>query len=95
MSTHFDDVGQFRSVLRSGLREAMKGHDAPAVSALRSLLAAIDNAEAVHGVPAGATNESEHVAKAALGVGSAEAERRSLTSEELREILRSEIGERT
>nr|NLD41383.1 GatB/YqeY domain-containing protein [Actinomycetales bacterium] len=42
-----------------------------------------------------ATNESEHVAKAALGVGSAEAERRSLTSEELREILRSEIGERT
>lgn len=68
----------------------MKARDRSAVSALRSVLAAIDNAEAVDtgDVKAGALEDS------AVGVGAAEALRRDLTDEDIDQILRREIDER-
>ncbi|SFP06539.1 hypothetical protein SAMN05421810_101854 [Amycolatopsis arida] len=81
-----------RESLRDDLRVALRSRDRVAITALRSALAAIDNAEAIplDGPVAG----SEHVAGAAVGLGSAEAERRLLTEEDLRSILEQEIRER-
>jgi uncharacterized protein len=98
--------------MRRGLTAAMKARDKRAVAALRSTLAAIDNAEAVDvtqvppagggrpvseavppvrgGRPAG----EGRIAGAALGVGAAEAERRTLTAAEMEAIVRREVAER-
>lgn len=82
--------------LKTGLREAMRARDAVAVSALRSALAALGNAEAVDvGPPAGPTLATNaHVAGTTLGVGAAEVERRSLSEDEQRAVLQVEIDER-
>ncbi|WP_447006598.1 GatB/YqeY domain-containing protein [Saccharothrix isguenensis] len=84
-----------RANLRGDLKAALKCRDAIAVAALRSALAAIENAEAV---PAGhqsdAVEGSEHFAGAASGLGAAEAERRHLTEADLRSIVENEIRER-
>ncbi len=66
------------------------------MAVLRSVIAAIDNAEAiaVDDVARPASSSSDHVAGASAGVGSAEAERRELTEADLRTILRSQIDER-
>lgn len=79
--------------LRTALRAAMRARDAVAVSALRSTLAALDNATAV---PASGFlgPGSEHVAGAAVGVGAAEAPRRELTEAEALAVVRAEIAER-
>ncbi|MBB5808776.1 uncharacterized protein YqeY [Saccharothrix ecbatanensis] len=85
-----------RANLRGDLKAALKGRDVVAVTALRSALAAIDNAEAVptdH--PSAAAQGSEHFAGAASGLGAAEAERRHLTEADLRSIVENEIGERS
>ncbi|MGN6677897.1 MAG: hypothetical protein ACTHKL_08930, partial [Streptosporangiaceae bacterium] len=81
--------------LRAALREAMRSRDVPAASALRSALAAIDNAEAVPvGWPSTAVTTSAHFAGAAEGLGAAEAQRRVLTEEQTYEIIEAEIAER-
>lgn len=81
--------------LRVALRAAMKSRDTVATSALRSVLAAIGNAEAVPAPdrpqPDGA---SQHVAGGTVGLASAEAERKRLTLEETARIVRDEISER-
>ncbi|HEY6737893.1 MAG TPA: GatB/YqeY domain-containing protein [Actinopolymorphaceae bacterium] len=74
-----------RTSLRDGLKTALKTRDRVAVSALRSALAAIENAEAV---PAQASEP-------AIGVGTAEADRRVLGDADLRSILECEVEERT
>lgn len=80
---------------RTWLREAVRSRDAVTVSALRSLLGAIGNAEAVAvPVDTALASTSEHVAGAALGVGAAEAERRQLSDDDVAEIVRAEIAER-
>lgn len=81
-------------VLQGALRAAMKDRDTVAASALRSVLAAIANAEAVPVGPGTATAASQHVAGGTAGVGSGEAERRRLTPEETDRIVRDEISER-
>ncbi|HVV08941.1 GatB/YqeY domain-containing protein [Amycolatopsis sp.] len=85
-----------REELRNALKAALKNRERAAIGALRSALAAIDNAEAV---PAGqrvdTTIGNEHVAGAALGVGAADAARRNLTEAEVRSIVTNEAGERT
>ncbi|MEU4801542.1 GatB/YqeY domain-containing protein [Actinosynnema sp. NPDC023587] len=85
-----------RADLRDDLKAALKSRDRVAVTALRSALAAIDNAEAV---PAGTSpthvTGNEHVAGAASGLGAAEAERRHLTEADLRSIVEEEVRERT
>lgn len=84
-----------RERLRTGLREAMRARDTTAVAALRSALAAIDNAEAITVAdPRALAADGEYVAGAALGVGATEATRRSLTEADVVRLLQAEAGER-
>ncbi len=84
-----------RERLRGALRAAMRARDTAAASALRTALAAIANAEAIPvSDSAAAATTSPHFAGAAAGLGAAEAERRSLTDDEVRLIVRAEIDER-
>jgi uncharacterized protein YqeY len=80
----------WRETLRASLLSARKERDAVRVSALRSALSAIDNAETPDGtVPsAGALSES------AVGPGSAEVARRVLSDAEIRALLTAEVDER-
>lgn len=79
-----------RERLRAALKPAMRARDRSAISALRSALSAIDNAEAIDAaeVKAGALEDS------AVGLGAAEARRRDLTEADIADIVRREIGER-
>ncbi|WP_405491676.1 hypothetical protein [Nocardia sp. NBC_00511] len=79
-----------RDRLRAALPLAMKARDREAVSALRSTLGAIDNAEAVDAsdVHAGAIETS------AVGLGTAERARRHLTESDIEAIVRAEIDDR-
>lgn len=80
-----------RTSLSSALRPAMRARDAAAVAALRSALAAVANAEAVpieHAPPAGALEQTR------VGVGAADAPRRELTEDAVREVVRGEVVER-
>ncbi|MGH3152986.1 MAG: hypothetical protein ACRDOB_19980 [Streptosporangiaceae bacterium] len=84
-----------RQRLQLALRQALKARDPVATSALRSALAAIDNASAVPaGPPPGAGAGSVHVAGAVSGLGASEAERRVLDAAEAEQIVRAEIAER-
>jgi uncharacterized protein YqeY len=83
-----------RARLRLALTDALRARDTIAVSALRSALSAIGNAEAVDPGPAAAGAGSRHVAGAAVGLGATEARRRSLSPAETERIVRAEAGER-
>lgn len=85
-----------RTRLRRDLIIAMKARDDVAVVALRSAIAAIDNAEAVDVCEASRHDESsEHIAGASAGVGSAEAERRVLSDADVRAVVRAQADERS
>lgn len=74
---------------------AMKSRDRAATTALRSALAAIDNAESVPVEPGSSSvASSEHVAGAATGLGAAEVQRRHLTEEDVRAIVEKESSDR-
>ena len=74
----------------------MKARDTVAVSALRSVLAAIANAEAVPPPAAAspAVTGDQYVAGSTAGLAATEAGRRELTGEEVAEIVRAEAAER-
>ena len=81
--------------MRRALGDALKARDAGTVSALRSAMSAIGNAEAVEpgpGRPAG--TGSAHFAGAVAGLGAGEAERRRLTEADVAAIVRQEAAER-
>ena len=81
--------------LRLALAEALRARDTIAVSALRSALGAIGNAEAVEpGAAAPTGSGSPHLAGAVAGLGAAEAPRRRLSAAEVEQIIRAEAGER-
>lgn len=82
-----------RQRLQEALRESLRSRDQHAAAALRSALGAIDNAEAVSGGQVSETGNRD-VAKARLGVGVAEVNRRELSPMELAAILRNEVDER-
>ena len=82
-----------RAALRRGLTAALKARDSDALAALRTALAAIDNAEAVPAPATSASATSAHIAGARGGLGSSEAARRQLSASELHAILRSQIDE--
>ncbi len=65
-----------------------------AISALRSALSAIANAEAAPAPTSQATIGGPHFAGSATGLGAGEAPRRNLSSARIDEIVRSEILER-
>jgi uncharacterized protein YqeY len=91
--------------LRAALKAAMQRRDRVATSALRTALAAIDNAEAIDATddhvaglgtetafPAGASSEGR-IAGASEGLGSTERPRRSLTHDDVVAILRAEVDQ--
>lgn len=85
-----------RARLRTDLVTAMKARRAEAVTALRTAIAVIDNAEAVDApTQAAAHAASEHVAGTTTGVGSTEAERRVLSVDDVRALLKAQIDDRT
>jgi uncharacterized protein len=87
-----------RETLRRDLTSAMKARDVVAVAALRSALAAIDNAEAVDvapaAEPAATSATSAEVAGAVVGVGAAEVPRRVLTAADVERLVRGERDDR-
>jgi uncharacterized protein len=91
-----DDARALRAALRQGLTAALKARDPDALAALRTAIAAIDNAEAVP-VPGRRLPPatSAHIAGARSGPGSTEAARQRLEAGELRDILRGQVAEYT
>jgi uncharacterized protein YqeY len=83
-----------RSLLRADLITVTKARQPDAIAALRTAIAAIDNAEAVTTPDQPGSAVSEYVAGAVAGVGSSEAARRVLSLADLRAILQEEIDER-
>jgi len=84
-----------RARLRLALAEALRARDTIAVSALRSALGAIGNAEAVEpGAATPAGSGGPHVAGAVSGLGAAEVARRSLSPAQIEGIVRAEAAER-
>jgi hypothetical protein len=79
--------------LRTALLAARKDRDVARVSALRSALSAIDNAETPDGVRLDAPSSGK-IAGGVVGLGAAEVERRELSDAQIRELLRAEIDER-
>ena len=83
-----------RTALRDRLKVAMRERDRQLVGGLRSVLAALENAEAVPVEQDGGTvATSEHVAGAAVGVGAGETRRRQLSQEEERGLVEREVAE--
>ena len=83
----------WRALLRRSLLAARTERDPTRVSALRSMLAAIDNAEAPPSVGGSATTNA-HIAGAVTGVGTTEVARRELSDEQIRELVCREVDER-
>jgi uncharacterized protein len=81
-----------RERMRGALRTAMKARDRVALGALRSALAAIDNAEAVEVDPSAGRNLAIELTP--IGPGAAEAQRRVLTEAEVEDIVRAEAAAR-
>lgn len=79
-----------RPLLRARLTAAMKDRDAVAVRALRTTIAAIDNAEAPEVDQVGATT----IEQSPRATWSTEVQRETLTGEAVRELVSTEIGER-
>jgi uncharacterized protein len=78
--------------LRQALPEAMRARDRAAVSALRSALAALDNAGAV---PVDeAVIRAGAIEQAPVGAGATEAVRRELGEREAADVVRAEVDER-
>jgi uncharacterized protein YqeY len=81
-----------RDRLRTALPTAIKARDKTAVAALRSALAALDNAEAVN--PDDSTAKGQAIEQVAIGAGTTEVERRVLTEPEMTALIRQEVTER-
>ncbi|HET6908709.1 MAG TPA: hypothetical protein VFH54_05160 [Mycobacteriales bacterium] len=81
-----------RTVLRARLTTAMKQRDRDAIRALRSTIAAIDNAEA----PALSAEDLKGVAieRSPAGVGAREVSRITLTASDVEAIVQREIEDR-
>jgi uncharacterized protein len=84
-----------RSRLRHDLTLALKARDRVAVAALRSAIAAIENAEAIEPKPSpSGETSSEHVAGATAGVGSSDVARRELSDADMAAIVSEQVEER-
>jgi uncharacterized protein YqeY len=78
--------------MRKALPEAMRARDEAAVSALRTTLAALDNAEAVPVDEAGLRGLA--VEQSPAGAGATEGARRELSEHQVADIVRAEATER-
>ena len=84
---------QWRTLLRAALTDARKQRDTVRVSALRTALSVIDNAETPD-LTDPPTRVDGPIAHSAAGLGAAEVPRRHLDETEIRALLRAEIDER-
>jgi uncharacterized protein YqeY len=84
---------RWRDTLRTELLSARKDRDSTRVSALRSALSAIDNAETPDDDRVDSPR-SGAIANAVIGLGAAEVARRELSDEQIRALMRAEINER-
>ncbi len=85
-----------RATMRRDLTAALKTRDRVTVDALRSALAAIENAEAPPAdLSTGRSSDNEHVAGSVAGVGATEVARRELTEADQRAIVEAEVDERS
>jgi uncharacterized protein YqeY len=82
-----------RERLRSDLTAAMKDRDSLAVGALRSVLGAIDNAEAVAHEPQSMSTDGP-IAGARPGLGAGEAARLDLSETDVAAVVHAEIADR-
>lgn len=89
-----DGSAALRRRLNDSLRAAVKARNAAAAAALRSAIGAIDNAEAVQR-PDDSGQQGGKVARPHLGVGVADVARRELSTDDVVDILRTEIADRT
>lgn len=92
MSGSPDATSPLHARLRRALPPALKARDRVAVAALRSALAAIDNAQAVTAPPA--PRAGGVVAGAVRGLGAGDVPRRTVSTDEVAAIVRSEIDDR-
>jgi hypothetical protein len=83
-----------RTRLRGDLRRAIKAQRRDEMTALRTLIAAIDNAESVENSSPARWTPSAHVAAAVRGLRAGEAARRVLSEHELRRVIDAELWER-
>jgi uncharacterized protein len=83
-----------RDKLGQALRQALRDRDPTATAAIRSALAAIDNAEAVADPMPVTTASSPYIAGAAPGAGAAEVARREPSGADAIAIVRAEIAQR-
>lgn len=86
-------VDDWKILLRTVIRDAMRTREPHILSVARETLAAIDNAEARDGslAPAG---QSEVIAGAVEGIGAGEIARRVLRPDEVRGLVERELRER-
>jgi uncharacterized protein len=78
--------------IKDDMRQAMKDKQRARLNELRSLLALINNAEAITS-PADKTNTDNLIAGAAIGVGSTEAPRKQMAFADVQSIILAEIEE--
>ena len=83
----------WRRTLRDALLAARKDRDSTRVSALRSALSTMDNAETPDDVDLDAPS-SGTIAGGVVGLGAAEVARRVLSDAQIRELVHAEIDER-
>lgn len=87
-------ISPLRAALRDRLNAAMRVRDRQTMGAIRSVLAALENAEAVPVEERGtAEATSDQVAGTAAGLGAGEAHRRVLSPDEERALIEREIAE--
>jgi uncharacterized protein YqeY len=84
---------ELRTRIRRDLVAAMKARRTDEVAALRTVMAAVDNAEAIEAsATADVVPSSRHIVGAVPGAGSAEATRRELSGSDVQEILNVEAA---
>ena len=94
MDHNAPDTPALREQMSAALTQAMKARDEVTVSALRSTLGALANAEAVGVGTSVAGAGSKDVAGSSPGVGSSEAVRRTLAGREAADLVQTEAVER-
>lgn len=88
-----DPATSLRTRLRRDLTVAMKERRHEKVGALRTLIAAIDNAQAIIVADDAPALDAEPIAGSRHGIGSTDAERATLDADDVHAIVRAQIDE--
>jgi hypothetical protein len=84
---------EIKTRLSTDLRQALKNKDNIATKTIRSLMSAIDNAEAIAIETPSIMPMAGLIAGATEGLGSTEVMRKELTGQDIQEIIKKEIDE--